>query len=87
MRATSDQSQTIIMGFDSYFLYPVVGGSKVRGSASYQGTVVGQIVGPPGVVTDALGYGLFFSRLGYQTVSRVGEQRTVGASIAAGRSQ
>lgn len=51
-RVTSDDTQTIPMGATVTFYTPLVGGPKVRGSATYEGNVIGQLVGPPGVVSD-----------------------------------
>lgn len=51
-RATSDQVQVIPMGGTATYYTPLEGPTKVRGSGWYEGTVTGQIVGPPGVVTD-----------------------------------
>lgn len=49
-RASSDQTQTIPMGGSATYYTPVVGGTKVRGSATYQGDIDGQVVGPPGAI-------------------------------------
>jgi hypothetical protein len=51
-RATSDQVQEIPMGATVTFYTPQAGGSKVRGSAWYEGNVTGQIIGPPGIVAN-----------------------------------
>ena len=51
-RATSDQIQTIPMGTTVTYYTPELDGPKVRGSASYQCSVLGSIVGPPGIVVD-----------------------------------
>lgn len=51
VRATSDETQTVAMGATVTFYTPGVGTSQVRGSRTYQGSIVGEIVGPPGVLT------------------------------------
>ncbi len=51
-RATSDQTQTIPMGATVTYYTPKLDGPKVHGSATYSGFLVGELVGPPGVVSD-----------------------------------
>lgn len=51
VRATSDEIQTVPMGATITFYTPELGSSQVRGSRTYQGNIVGEIVGPPGVVS------------------------------------
>lgn len=53
-RATSDQTQDVaVNGRATTYYTPMEepGNPKVRGSGWYQGDIVGQMVGPPGVVT------------------------------------
>lgn len=52
-RATSDDTQTIAMGTTVTYYTPKLGDqTKVRGSASYEGNVTGEIVGPPGIIAE-----------------------------------
>jgi hypothetical protein len=51
-RATSDLVQVVPMGGTVTYYTPELDGPKVRGSATYVGNVLGEIVGPPGVVTS-----------------------------------
>ncbi|MGH3839009.1 MAG: hypothetical protein ACRDSF_25425 [Pseudonocardiaceae bacterium] len=53
-RAISDQIQDVAVNGGATTYYTPLeepGNPKVRGSGWYQGDVVGQMVGPPGVVT------------------------------------
>lgn len=51
VRATSDEVQTVPMGVTVTLYTPEEGTTQVRGSRTYEGDIVGEIVGPPGVVT------------------------------------
>ena len=51
-QATSEQVRTVPMGGTATYYTPATNGSKVRGSGTYVGNIVGEIVGPPGVTTS-----------------------------------